>query len=58
MTEEIGVDIFQQILTGVSVDRMRTHIRALEGTRDPVEAPAALEKAATSETHSNPCAAR
>jgi hypothetical protein len=46
MSGESGVDIFRQVLAGVSVDRIRAHIRALEGTRHPVEAPAALEEAA------------
>jgi len=30
----------------VSVDRIRSHIRALEGVRHPVETPEALEHAA------------
>jgi hypothetical protein len=46
MTGESSVDIFRQVLTGVSLSRIRTHIRTLEGTRHPVEAPTALEKAA------------
>lgn len=36
----------RQILGGVSIDRLRAHILAIEGTRHPVEAPAALEQAA------------
>lgn len=44
--EETGRDIGREVLTGVSVDRIRAHIRALEGTRHPVETPAALEMAA------------
>ncbi len=45
-TEEIGHDTCRQVLAEVSVDRIRAHIRALEGPRHPVETPAALEKAA------------
>ena len=35
-----------QILSQVSIDRIRNHIRAVEGVRHPVTAPAALERAA------------
>jgi hypothetical protein len=45
-TEEIGRDTCRQVLAGVSVDRIRAHIRALQGIRHPVESLVALEKAA------------
>jgi Zn-dependent M28 family amino/carboxypeptidase len=40
------VATIQQILAGVSIDRIRGHIRALEGVRHPQAAPEALERAA------------
>ena len=46
LSDGSGQDIGRQVLAGVSLDRIEAHIRALEGTRHPVEAPAALEKAA------------
>jgi hypothetical protein len=51
-SEESGQDICRQVLATVSVDRIRTHIRALEGIRHPVEAPSALGKAADYIWHS------
>ncbi len=45
-TEERGVDGFHHILADVSAERIRAHIAALEGTRHPQTAPAALERAA------------
>lgn len=38
--------MFQQLLDGVSVTRIREHIKQLEGVRHPVTAPEALERAA------------
>lgn len=40
------MDIRRQILDGVSVNRIRSHIRALQGVRHPLAAPEALERAA------------
>ena len=40
------MDICRQVLEGVSVDRIRSHIQALEGVRHPLAAPEALERAA------------
>jgi Zn-dependent M28 family amino/carboxypeptidase len=37
--------ILQQVLESVSIDRIRNHIKALEGVRHPVAAPEALERA-------------
>jgi len=36
----------RQLLAGVSIERISSHVRALEGIRHPVAAPAELEKAA------------
>ena len=44
--ENAGVDILRQALKTVSIDRIRSHIKTLEGTRHPLTAPAALEEAA------------
>jgi Zn-dependent M28 family amino/carboxypeptidase len=44
--EESGADAVRQALAGVSVSRIRSHIRALEGVRHPQAAPAALTEAA------------
>ena len=46
LTGESGADIIRQALAGVCVDRIRRHIRALEGVRHPLAAPEALEGAA------------
>ncbi len=40
------MDICRQILEGVSVERIRSHIQGLEGIRHPLTAPEALERAA------------
>lgn len=40
------MDVFHQVLEGISVDRIRNHIQALEGIRHPLAAPEALEHAA------------
>lgn len=40
------MDIIHQVLQGISVDRIRSHIQALEGVRHPLAAPDALEHAA------------
>ena len=39
-------DLVRQALAAVSVPRIRSHIQALEGTRHPLAAPEALERAA------------
>ena len=44
--ENAGVDILRQALKTVSIDRIRSHIKTLEGTRHPLTAPVALEEAA------------
>jgi hypothetical protein len=44
--ENGGVDILRQVLKTVSIDRIRSHIKILEGIRHPVTAPVALEEAA------------
>jgi hypothetical protein len=46
LTGEHVVNMFHQLLDGVSVTRIRDHIQALEGVRHPVTAPEALERAA------------
>jgi hypothetical protein len=46
LKEECSSDIVRQALAGVCVDRIRRHIRALEGVRHPVAAPEELERAA------------
>jgi pimeloyl-ACP methyl ester carboxylesterase len=46
LTGENGVDILKQALEGVSIDRIRNHIKVLEGIRHPQAAPEALERAA------------
>jgi hypothetical protein len=38
--------MLQQVLEGVSIDRIRSHIQALEGIRHPLAAPEALDRAA------------
>jgi hypothetical protein len=43
---EGGVDIIQQCLARISVERLRSHIQTLGGTRHPQAAPEALERAA------------
>jgi len=40
------VNIFHQVLEGVTVERLRSHIQAIEGIRHPLAAPVALEQAA------------
>ncbi len=40
------MDIFRQIIAGVSAERIRNHIQALEGVRHPLATPEALERAA------------
>ena len=40
------MDILTQALEGVSIDRIRNHIKSLEGIRHPQAAPEALERAA------------
>ena len=40
------MDMSHQLLDGVSVDRIRDHIQALEGVRHPLAAPEALERSA------------
>ena len=40
------MNIFHQVLEGVTVERLRSHIQALEGIRHPLAAPVALERAA------------
>ena len=40
------MEYLQQLLEGVSVHRIRSHIQALEGVRHPLAAPEALERAA------------
>jgi acetylornithine deacetylase/succinyl-diaminopimelate desuccinylase-like protein len=44
--ENGGLKIIRQALKTVSIDRIRAHIKTLEGTRHPVTAPEALEQAA------------
>jgi Zn-dependent M28 family amino/carboxypeptidase len=51
-TGESGADSVRQALAGVSLDRIRRHIRALEGVRHPLVAPDALELAADYIGHS------
>ena len=40
------MDMSHQLLDGVSIDRFRDHVQALEGVRHPLAAPEALERAA------------
>jgi hypothetical protein len=46
LTGDSGVNIFHQVLEGVTVERLQSHIQALEGIRHPLVTPVALERAA------------